>query len=402
MGNSCSKKSKILDNIMKICSSILVPLMIGFLTIAMAVVQLHIANIQREQDLHMSDVTRWDKVLANYIKDVSELFTNSKYSLQANNTLFNSLLRAKSLTALRQLDTTRKAYLIQFLYDSDVLFVNQNPIDLSGAPLDATDLSTPKAYGRKISSLENIALSDVSLTGASFALRSLVNADFQSADLTKVNFRLTNLENVKFLSATLRFTNFTGAYCKNANFRESDLTGSNIKDDQLREAKTIFLAILPNGTLGRNPSLVSNGDAESNNLCLTKDLPADKLDSWIVNPPGSVGVMSNISSVFLEAIHEQYNIIQGSWLETDPRMQMRRHIFYEIETCAFVARAHNNASFFQSLFVPEHYRTNKQQYHWFIAGFCGPLRNYKNVWIQIHLREFDSLNNTINDHIVGK
>ena len=156
--------------IFKVCSAILVPIMIGLLTVTVSIVQLHIASKQRDQDLKiaednrvqhrlMANKLRWDSILATYIKEISQIFTSLNFSFLKMDPLVTFIIRTKTLTACRQLDVERKARLIQFLYESGAILVGQNPVDITNANLDGIDLSTLVFNSIQQASLRLISLS---------------------------------------------------------------------------------------------------------------------------------------------------------------------------------------------------------------------------------------------------
>ena len=80
-------------------------------------------------------------------------------------------------------------------------------------------------------------------------------ADFSYSNLSGSVFVNANLKNVSFRNADLIRVNFTGA-----NLRNADLTNTNISDRQLRSARSIQNAKLPNGTRGRDRNPIDNGN----------------------------------------------------------------------------------------------------------------------------------------------
>ncbi|CAF2548088.1 unnamed protein product [Rotaria sp. Silwood2] len=129
----------------KICSSILIPVMLGLLTLTVSIVQLYIASAEkvkdvsiskenrdkyrfianqtREQDLIIANRLRWNTILATYIKEISEILTSLNFSSRKVDPLVATIVRAKTLTACPQLDTESKAWFIQFLYEFGAILV---------------------------------------------------------------------------------------------------------------------------------------------------------------------------------------------------------------------------------------------------------------------------------------
>lgn len=86
---------------------------------------LQIATERREQDSHVADNLQQDLVLAAYIEQMSELMLTPNFTIDSP--LVVNMCRAKTLLAIRQLDSKRKTHLIKFLYDAG-MFNNINHI----------------------------------------------------------------------------------------------------------------------------------------------------------------------------------------------------------------------------------------------------------------------------------
>jgi hypothetical protein len=72
-----SKLSTTRRNARDIRASIFIPGMIGLLTVGIAIVQLHIASQQRQQDLAISDANRLNSLtIANHTRDQDLLIAN--------------------------------------------------------------------------------------------------------------------------------------------------------------------------------------------------------------------------------------------------------------------------------------------------------------------------------------
>lgn len=118
--------------------------------------------------------------------------------------------------------------------------------------------------------LSNAVVTGANLQGASFNQSKLNKANLQGANLHKADFgraalvaanlRDANLSKTycsyaNFQGADLRGANFTNAYLSNANLRGANLCGANltgaqITNDQLAQARTNLLTILPSGKKG--------------------------------------------------------------------------------------------------------------------------------------------------------
>ena len=169
-----------------------------------------------------------------------------------------------TITALRQLSFEKKRLVVQFLYD--IGYARRGPSffyrsgdteddkNLKGVILNNIDFGNDLQFWK-------LLLRQTYLINASFANSYLEGSDFTDSVLTGVNFSQTNLIGVRFFNTQLQQTDFQGASLENAQFIRSNLTQSNITDEQLSQALTIYNTVLPNGTYARNKSYVINGDA---------------------------------------------------------------------------------------------------------------------------------------------
>ncbi|CAF4168303.1 unnamed protein product [Rotaria sordida] len=344
----------------KICSSILIPVMIAVLTLTVSVVQLYIASEEqakdfsisaanrekdaliakqtREQDFLIANKLRWDTILATYIKEISEILTSSNLSFRKVDPLVAAVVRAKTLTACRQLDTEHKAWLIEFLYESGAIIVGQNPIDMTNAYLDGVDLSTSVFNSIQQASLSGISLSGASLINASFNERYLNGANFSGCTMMGASFRRARLDDVTFQKASLRDTDFTRSSTKRVNFVWSDLRRSNLDDNQLHRANSFYLSVLPNGTFGRHANLLTNGNAEQEQSCSPTRLTRILHDHWIVMPSqkqSSVGFMTVNASLVQQKIDYGWTE-QLAHSSIDVDMNTYADIAWNVGRCSFV------------------------------------------------------------------
>ncbi|CAF3409250.1 unnamed protein product [Rotaria sp. Silwood2] len=409
----------------KICSSILLPFMIGLLTLTVSVVQLYIAseertkdfsiseanrdkdrfiaNRTREQDLIIANRLRWDTILATYIKEISEILTSSNFSSRKVDPLVLTIVRAKTLTACRQLDTERKAWLIQFLYEFGAILVGQNPIDMTNAYLDGIDLSTSVFNSIQQASLSGISLSGASLVNASFDERYLNGANLSGCTMMGASFRRARLDDVTFKKAALRNADFTRASTSRVNFVWSDLRRSNLDDNQLHQANSFYLTILPNGTFGRHPNLLTNGNAEEERSCTSTRLTRIPNGRWTVMPSrqqNSIGFMTINASL----VQHQINC---GWTEKiahssiDEDNKTNADIAWNVGRCSYVTTA-VPVSLIQNFNIPKYYQYAKCPYYsWHMTIFCDILSNV-DIKISFVLKERNGQNMTIQTHELGK
>jgi uncharacterized protein YjbI with pentapeptide repeats len=176
-----------------------------------------IEDERRAADFRATENRQMDTILATYLKEMGEFLLTENFTLE--NRRLATVLRAKTLAVLRQVDNQRKSYLVQFLYEAELLIHNRNPLDLSGAELNKINLS-----GRK---LDNISLSGAILRDVNFTETSLNNSNFNHAQLTGASFSACQAFNSNFTDAKLINSNFEKSTLIKAIFDRCDASESN-------------------------------------------------------------------------------------------------------------------------------------------------------------------------------
>ena len=251
-----------LGDFLKACSTALVPLMIGVMTLVTTLQQNKLANDNRRQDLYIAQATRQDLILSTYLNEMSRLLIDFNFNLSKQ--VRSIVVRPKTLTALHQLNPQRKVLLLEYLYESNLIrsrhyIFEQYTTDLREADLKQIDLN-PKEFDRR--PLTYLSLVGTHLNEAKFDQCQLNGADFELAQMAKASFRGSLLENVNFFRTSLINTDFTDAIISRSDLTYANLTGSNITDEQLASTLTYHRAILPNGTHALYMNLLQNGDAQ--------------------------------------------------------------------------------------------------------------------------------------------
>ncbi|CAF3233557.1 unnamed protein product [Rotaria sp. Silwood2] len=225
-----------LKHALQFIAHLLLPLMLGIFTVAMTINQQNMAREQRAEDQKIAELQRdlerklnderyQNDIRDAYIKEMGELLKENNGSLMSN-PVTAAIARGKTLNIFRELDSQRKARIIQFLVETKQLSEaqKQRPLDLSTAELHNIDFRH-SAVNKKV--LSNIALSGVFLRNATFMRMELGHATFSESQLDDVNFSLARLTSVKFSSAQLRQVDFSFARLNYANFLSAQLDSVN-------------------------------------------------------------------------------------------------------------------------------------------------------------------------------
>ncbi|CAF1263741.1 unnamed protein product [Adineta steineri] len=269
---------------------------------------------QRQHEVNIAYMQYRDNLLIDYIKDIGVLLKENNGSL-TNDYVTRTIVRAKTLAIIRQLDPIRNVELIRFLYEAGQLTRNRNPLDLSTAQLQNIDFRNALYWN-----MPGLSLVGTHLFNASFDHNTLVDVDFRrrvftgtsfngtrflnttmrnsnctDIDLTSGQFIDSSFDNTIFTNATADYATFTrckmssvdltGARLENTwfaytnlqnanfidvnvngiNFSHTDLFNAKINDIQLLNAISIRGSRLPNGTyIDQDYNLITNGYADCN------------------------------------------------------------------------------------------------------------------------------------------
>jgi hypothetical protein len=103
--------------------------------------------------------------------------------------------RARSLIALRQMDSSHKRDVLQFLYENGLIWTVNTIVDLRDADLRHADLSGARLGGAQ---LNGVDLTKAKLVRADLQGSNLSNANLHGADMTEANFTGANLAGVTY------------------------------------------------------------------------------------------------------------------------------------------------------------------------------------------------------------
>jgi uncharacterized protein YjbI with pentapeptide repeats len=180
---------------------------------------------QKESAAASLDQQRQDTLDA-YFDDMSALVLGDQLMLSKVHDPVRAIADARTLTAVRDLDGTRKATLIRYLWEAGLLeppdpIVNITDADLSGADFSDADLN-------------HIALIQVSLDGAQFVnATQLVGANLSGSDLENATLVGTDLTDADLAGSFPVGADFSGATLTDTNLAKSDLYGANFTKAEL-------------------------------------------------------------------------------------------------------------------------------------------------------------------------
>lgn len=258
------------NDIIRILSSLILPLTLGVFTVFITLHQHLSARQDRHDDLtrfeeqrredrnetrlqreHEWSIARMnaqaqnqaaieryqDEVLVAYIKEIGNLLKEKNGSLTSNR-LTATLARVKTLNVLRQVDGSRQIHIIRFLYEARQLSINNAsvPLDISTIELTNIDFHHSTWSGM----IERMSLMGIYLRNCTFdTMRLIDQVNFTSARFDHVNFSSTILDRVIFSFARFRCSNFlftrlydldiASAMISDTNFFSTNFTRTNFQ-----------------------------------------------------------------------------------------------------------------------------------------------------------------------------
>jgi len=154
---------------------------------------------QRAREQQTEQNRARDEALQAYLDGMAELLTDKDQPLlraQPGDSL-RTVARARTLTVLGRLDGGRKRSVLQFLYESGLVYKEQTL-------LDASDLISrmPNIVSLLQADLREAVLSEADLSGANLSGANLSGANLSGADLTRADLAIADLSGADLSGAT--------------------------------------------------------------------------------------------------------------------------------------------------------------------------------------------------------
>jgi len=185
-----------------------------------------LSQVEKETKEKVEADRQKQQLLNTYVEQMTSLLLTHQLRSSAQSSEVRDIARTKTLSVFRRLDKSRKAEVLQFLYESKL--ISKNPVvrlvgaKISGAALDGAVLRNVDIRGAFFvnASMRKSYLNDADFTGCDFT-----GADLRDADLDGANF-----SNAKFIKAKLSNVDFSKANIHGADFMGADLRESIITD----------------------------------------------------------------------------------------------------------------------------------------------------------------------------
>ncbi len=217
-----------------------------------------------------------DTMLQAYIDQMSQLLFERNLRTSDPKTEVRYVARAQTLTVLRRLDTLRKGYLLQFLYeaglinnDGDGSIIDLNGADLQGAEMQGLQLRKVNLGG---ANLHGANLQKANLSGAMLRKADLSNTNMRDARLAQTNLHLVNLGQADLSGAVLCEADLIKAVLCEALLIQADLNGADLTGTDLSDANLSGADLSGAELLGAN---LSGAELSGANLQGTDLMNAD-------------------------------------------------------------------------------------------------------------------------------
>src|SRR5215208_7588489 len=230
---------------------LIVPLALAVIGLAFSVQQdarqQRVENQRAEAERELAVQRAQDETLQAYLDQMSTLMLEKDLRNSDEDSEVRTLARARTLTVLKRLDASRRAEIMQFLLEADLVrrVGGSAPVielesahlrdtslvvaNLSGAALKLARLSGAALYGADLSSAD---LSKAGLSGYT----DLSGANLLYADLRDADLRGANLNIARLRGADLRNADLTDANLRGADLRGAELRGAVLREANLRDA----------------------------------------------------------------------------------------------------------------------------------------------------------------------
>lgn len=173
-------------------------------------------------------------LLADYQNKIHALVVDKGLKTSTENSDIRAEAKEETIAVLEQLDGDRRAALLKFLAESN-LIDSQNPvISLAGADLTSAELNRANLSKLNLrdANLRDAKLSSANLSGTQLFRANLNQADLSFATLSNAELFRASLQDAKLFFANLSKANLTGA-----DLRDGDLSLANLTEADLSNAE---------------------------------------------------------------------------------------------------------------------------------------------------------------------
>lgn len=213
------------------------------------------AKEQERLERESREDSQREAAIQGYIDKMSELLLEKKLHQSELDDAVREVARVRTLTVVYSLDGIRKGRVVQFIYESGLIYKDQPVIDLhktqlrdivlSFENLANIDLHEARMYKAVMNGID---LSEANLSGAYLSEASLLTAILRGANLSEAKLSRAALLRANLSGADLSGANLSEAHLYGADLSGADLSKAKVTMGQLRMAKSLKGATMPDGT----------------------------------------------------------------------------------------------------------------------------------------------------------
>jgi hypothetical protein len=247
---------------------------------------------QRDRELESAERRAQDEALQAYLDQMSDMLIPNKdqpslYIERPGGSLSEVILkgglirvrevaRARTLTVLPRLDGTRKVHVVQFLYESGLIYKERILI-----LYDESDRIPVLEKRHNIVSLEQADLREADLSHANLSGANLFDANLFYADLSEAD-----LSGVDLRRAIPNYANLSGATLSGATLHEANLSEANLSGADLSEHTDLSRPLSGATLSGANLSgaNLSGANLSGTDLGEHTDLRLSNTWRWVSRP----------------------------------------------------------------------------------------------------------------------
>lgn len=195
-------------------------------------VTVHEFDVQQTSNAAQALDQQRQDTLNEYLDDMSALVLQYGLTTSKPNSPTRAIAVARTLTAVRNLDGSRKATIIRYLWEAGLLTGPQPIVNINGADLNLVVFTNVVLKGVD---LVKLALNYAQINGAQLAAAdlsgsALFDATMIGANLTSANLTYSDPIGASLTDATLTRANLRYADLDGADFAGATLTGADLKD----------------------------------------------------------------------------------------------------------------------------------------------------------------------------